>query len=126
MEIKIVTNDFEVISSGSIIIPENKYVEFQIENLKFRIVFAEERDDKGVITNGRIASEVKNSGSDNEFLQITMFNQNDAFFSSMKEMLNLATLDGKSIQLKFCIQSINRTGQEAGDKLLFYTWFKSN
>jgi len=125
MEIKIVSNDLEIISSGSVIIPENKYIEFQIDNLRFRIVFGEERDEKGNYTNGRIASELKNSGLENEFLQITMYNQNDAFFSSMKEMMNLATLDGKTIYLKFSIQSINKVGEDAGDKLFFFTWYQS-
>ena len=36
MDIRISTEGCDIISSGSVIIPSNDYVEFSIENLRFR------------------------------------------------------------------------------------------
>lgn len=40
-----ITNSSEIIDSGSIIIPYGEYLEFQISNLKYRVVFENKQED---------------------------------------------------------------------------------
>ena len=47
---EIFIGEYEVLSSGSLIVPSSKNIEFTFDNLKFRIVFETEKDDNGNLT----------------------------------------------------------------------------
>lgn len=122
---KIFIGEYEVLSSGSLIVPSSKNIEFIFDNLKFRIVFETEKDDNGNLTQGHFVFNVEkeeNSGLD--FLKITMYNQNNSFFSSSNSMFQVATLNKRKLYLKFCINSINTTqsNESKEDKIFYYTW----
>ena len=120
--------NFEIISSGSLIIPNSEYIEFLFDNLKFKIIFETEKDDKGNLTQGHYAVNIeKEETTQLEYLKITMFNQNNSFFSSSNSMIPVATLKNRKLFLKFCINSINtQENGEKEDKIFFYTWFLEN
>lgn len=119
MDIKISTQNYEVISSGSIIVPSGEFVEFQIETLKFRIQFEQEpNDSNGNAQPGRINAHLVGTGED-AYMLITFYNQNSALFSSMSDFANLGIVHNRNLSLKFAIVSINN-GQ---DMLFHYTWF---
>ena len=98
---KIFIGEYEVLSSGSLIVPSSKNIEFIFDNLKFRIVFETEKDDNGNLTQGHFDFNVEKDS-----------------------MLQVATLNKRKLYLKFCINSINNTqsNESKEDKIFYYTW----
>lgn len=121
---KIFIGEYEVLSSGALIVPMSKNIEFLFDNLKFRIVFETEKDDNGNFTQGHYTFNVeKEEDADMDFLKITMYNQNKTFFSSSNSMFQVATLNHRKLYLKFCINSINILNDEdKEDKIFYFTW----
>lgn len=122
MNVNISTGNYDIISTGSVVLQMGEYLEFQIENLKFRIEFIDEPITEGVTREGRISTGVENAGTDNAYFRIALYNQDSAFFSSTPDFVNAASFDGRPLRLKFSIQPINnRNG--SSDKIFFYTWY---
>lgn len=118
MNVKISTQNYDIISTGSAIVQMGEYIEFEINGLKFQVVFVDNEAEE----NGRIQTVIENEGTPNAFLKITFFNQNKAFFSSVSQLSSLAIIKNKHLYLKFSIQAINN--REGGsDKIFFYTWY---
>lgn len=124
MEINIHTQNYEVIDSGCIIVPNGQILEFEFRGLRFKISFIEEEQNGESPLQGRINAKTENEGTQDAYYRIIFYNQNQANFSSMNDLINPATIDNKSLYLKFCIQSINRRNRQS-DKIFFYTWFLS-
>jgi hypothetical protein len=123
-EMRINVGNYEIISSGSVIIPDNKFVEFLFDGLTFKIVFETEKDKDGNLTRGRFETKVEtDETTQSQFLKIRMLNQNKSYFSSSNQMIPLAEVNGKRLLLKFCIHSINTKDDGNEDKIFFYTWF---
>lgn len=122
MSVNISTENYDIIGTGSVVLQMGEYLEFQIENLKFRIEFIDEPITEGVTREGRISTGVENAGTDNAYFRIALYNQDSAFFSSTPDFVNAASIDGLPLRLKFSIQPINnRSG--SSDKIFFYTWY---
>ena len=119
MEQSLKIGNYEVLSTGSVLIPKDEYAEFSFDTLNFRIIFREEKDDEGKATNGHYELNIPSSG---ECLEIIMYNQNKTMFSSSPNFIAVATLMGRKLFLKFCIHSIN-INNDYEDKLFFYTWY---
>ena len=51
MEQSLKIGNYEVLSTGSVLIPKDEYAEFSFDTLNFRIIFREEKDDEGKATN---------------------------------------------------------------------------
>lgn len=122
MNVNISTGNYDIISTGSVVLQMGEYLEFQIENLKFRVEFIDEPIVEGVSREGRITTGVENAGTDNAYLRIVLYNQDSAFFSSTPDFVNVASFDGKPLKLKFSTQPINNR-QSSSDKVFFYTWY---
>lgn len=122
MNVKISTGNYDIISTGSVVLQMGEYLEFQIENLKFRVEFIDEPIVEGVSREGRITTGVENAGTDNAYFRIALYNQDSAFFSSTPDFVNVASFDGKPLKLKFSTQPINNR-QSSSDKVFFYTWY---
>lgn len=119
MNVQIVTQHYEVLDSGSVIVPTGEYIEFRIENLKFRVAFEQEQSNaNGESLPGRINAHVVGSGPD-AYMLITLYNQDTAFFSGMDGMANLGTINHRVLSLKFAVLAINN----GHDKIFHYTWF---
>ena len=91
-------------------------------NLRFKISFIEEDQNGEAPLQGRISARTENEGTPDAYYGIVFYNQNQADFSSMNDLINPATINNKSLYLKFCIQSINRNNNQS-DKIFFYTWY---
>ena len=52
MNVKISTGNYDIISTGSVVLQMGEYLEFQIENLKFRVEFIDEPIVEGVSREG--------------------------------------------------------------------------
>lgn len=120
--VKLSTENYDIIDSGSVVLQMGEYLEFQIENLKFRVKFADEKTDGDKPLEGRVESGVENNGTEDAYYKIVFYNQTTAFFASTSAFAQLATINGKPLKLKFSIQSINGR-EDSSDKIFFYTWY---
>lgn len=124
MDVKIKTADAEIISTGSVIIPKNEYVQFELKELKFRILFDTEKNKDGVLNDSKITTIVVGTGTESR-LEIRFINYRSMFMSTPTEPFNVATIENKTLLLYFSIVSIN-SSEEAEDKLFYYTWYLKN
>ena len=120
MDVKLSTERFDIISSGSVIIPANDYVEFEIESLRFRVSMIQNDNEA---TQGTIQTNLERDGR-GPCLIISLVNFSTSFFATPNQELRLAYLNRKDLYLRFSLTSINRIGNSY-DGLLFYTWMLS-
>ena len=113
--IELSTEVFDVISTGSVIIPANDYVEFLIENLRFRLVQNNTEAQKGTIETN-LEHDAKGP-----CLVISLENFSSSFFATPNEALKLARINNRDLFLKCSLISINKSTL-GSDVLLFYTW----
>jgi hypothetical protein len=122
MEIKVSTNNYDIINSGSVVLQMGEYLEFEIHDLRFRFEFIDEEPNGNTPLEGRIVSRVENKDTPDAYYKIIFYNQTSSFFASTSNFAQLAIIDDKPLKLKFCIQSINNQGYSS-DKIFFYTWY---
>ena len=120
MTVKLSTEQFEIISSGSVIIPFNDYVEFAIENLRFRFTMIQNRS---YGQQGKFQTNLERDEK-GECLVISLINFSSSFFATPNQELRLAHLQDKDLCLRFSVTAINKTAN-GFDGLLFYTWLLS-
>lgn len=121
-QVKLLTGNYDIIDSGCVVLQMGEYLEFQVADLKFIVEFIDEPVIEGATRKGRISTGVVNPSSADAYYRIALYNQDMAFFSSSSNFLDVATLEGKSLKLKFSVQAINnRVG--SSDKIFFYTWY---
>lgn len=118
--VELSTEVFDIISTGSVIIPANDYVEFMIENLRFRFNMVQ---NDAEAQNGTIETNIEQDDK-GQCLIITLINFSSSFFATPNEALRLAKINNRDLFLKFSLMSINRSTQ-GPDGLLFYTWMLS-
>lgn len=123
-DVTLSTEGYEILSSGSIIVPSNEYVQFEINGLRFRFSFVLESDDDNAEI--KISKNVEIDQSGQECLTILFSNVRNSFFGSIRHSMQVATIDGRSLSVRFSILSINTDEErKTEDKLLFYTWYRS-
>ncbi len=118
MNMKISTQNYDIINTGCAIVQMGEYLEFEINGLKIRIVFIDDDAEE----DNRIQTVIENEGTRNAFLKITFFNQYKAIFSSVSKLSSMAIINNKHLYLKFSIQAINNR-EGSSDKIFFYTWY---
>lgn len=121
-KVNLSTENYDIISTGSVVLQMGEFLEFQIANLKFRIEFIEEKPDGDKPLEGRIVTGVENKETEDAYYKIVFYNQASAYFSSTPEFAQLATIDGRPLRFKFSIHSINER-EDSSDKIFFYTWY---
>lgn len=117
MEMKISTERFDIISTGSVIIPANDYVEFAIENLRFRFNMIQNNNEAA---QGTFQTNIEQDDN-GDCLVFSLFNFSSSFFATPSQELRVAYLNNKELYLRFSVTSINRSS-DSFDSLLFYTW----
>ena len=118
--VELYTEVFDIISTGSVIIPATDYVEFLIEDLRFRFNMVQ---NDAEAQNGTIETNIEQDDK-GQCLIITLINFSSSFFATPNEALRLAKVNNRDLFLKFSLMSINRSTQ-GPDGLLFYTWMLS-
>lgn len=120
MNITISSERFDIISSGAVIIPANDYIEFKIDDLRFRITMIgnDENSSQGTI---QTSLEKDDKG---ECMVISLVGFASSFFATPKQDLKLAFINNRDLLLKFSFTSINRS-EGSFDGLLCYTWMLS-
>lgn len=117
MEITISTERFDIISTGAVIIPADDYVEFAIENLRFRFNLIQNDNEAA---QGTIQTNIEQDDQ-GECLIISLVNFSSSFFATPSQELQVAYLNNRELYLRFSVTSINRSN-DSFDSLLFYTW----
>lgn len=117
MIMTISTERFEIIGTGSVIIPANDYVEFAIENLRFRFNMIQNNNEA---EQGTFQTNIEHDDK-GECLIISLVNFSSSFFATPSQELRLASMNNKDLFLRFSVTSINRS-RDSFDGLLFYTW----
>lgn len=125
MEVKVSTEGYEILSSGSVIVPSNEYIQFNIEEFKFRFLFMQEsQDDDAPI---RISKNLEQDENGDSYLSVIISNVRNSFFGSTDNSFQLATMNNRALSVRFSILSINRDRENrTEDKILFYTWYLAN
>lgn len=125
MEVKLSTEGYEILSSGSVIVPSNEYVQFEIYGMRFRFSFIQESTEDNAKV--QITKTVETDQSGQKCLTILISNVKDSFFGSLIRSMPVASIEGRPLNVRFSILSINKD-EEANteDKILFYTWYLSN
>ena len=117
--IKVSTDDSDVIASGSVIVPNGNYLFFELpDDLNFKIVFVDKPEDP---SDKSYHIEEVDGGS---VLQITFYNVMNSYFGSPKQIVKLALLKGRLLSLGFSLLSINNV-EKKEDRIFFYTWYLS-
>ena len=117
MVMTISTERFDIIGTGSVIIPANDYVEFAIENLRFRFNMIQNNNEA---EQGTFQTNIEHDDK-GECLIISLVNFSSSFFATPSQELRLASMNNKDLFLRFSVTSINRS-KDSFDGLLFYTW----
>lgn len=115
-----IQNDrYDIINTGSVIIPKNDYIEFSFENLNFRIICKEEKNEDGTFSDTRYKTRlVKDDSGNILYLELCIYNVTSNGFSATEDMLGLGFLSNRSLRLNFAISRISN-----GTYLLAYTWY---
>ena len=117
---EISTSKFNLVESGSVVVPEDDYVEFNIDGVRFRFVFLPndinwENKESGV-------SGTLKSDSDGEYLEIEDLNYND-LFSSPSQSLPVGKMNEKTLYVNFSIVPLYN-GTKIKSRILLYSWYK--
>lgn len=119
LDVKVSTERYDIISCGSVIVPKDDYVEFEIKRLRFRVIFTNEKVEDGQRTSGmRYGTEEDDNG---QLMVITFFNTESSLFLGQSKLLRLATIENKPLFFQFSISSVGEKSNQT--KILFYTWY---
>lgn len=124
MTVKISTTSCDILDTGTVIVPNSEYIDFNIENLYFRVIFEEEvkNPENGELLKPKYELEPL---PNKEGVIIKMQNIKDALENATNtNMTTLATVKGRDLSLRFCITPINKR-DNIYDYLFSYTWYLS-
>lgn len=121
MKIETSTTNHTILDSGSIIVPEEEYVEFQIESLRFRFIFVND-DALQCEKKSTITGELRED-NDGKFFNITVYNYTD-LFATPTHMMNVAHINGKQLSVRFSIVELS-SNEPQSMRIFHYTWYQS-
>lgn len=121
MEFKIETSNYNILTSGSLIIPTHEDVILKLDDLNFRFTLKEEvnNDDKA---EGRFEIGVEKNEKEEALLDIKLFNMNSAFFATPTKILQVGHYGGYVLYLSFSLVSLKTP--LSVQQLLFYTFYQ--
>lgn len=118
MKIKLEIDNYEIISSGSIIIDQSKpmFFKFEDNNINFKFIFSIDKENES----SRFATKIN---KEENFLEFNIINSNSGQLLGNQDLIPLAKLDGKQLYLKFRVTSV---GDEIKDTVFHYSWYLEN
>lgn len=120
MNISISSNKYEILESGSVIVPEDDYIEFSFGNLRFRFVFSSNqanRDNEESGVTGTIKED--ESGS---YLEIGIDGYT-SIFSSPTDLLKVGQIEEKALYVYFSITPLV-VKEKINKRIMIYSWYK--
>jgi hypothetical protein len=115
LTVKTFTPDHEVIADGVVIIPSDSYVEFLIQNLKYRLSFTNDGEERV-----HYSASVKEKDTSNAYMDIVFYNVPSLLFTTPSNVIELGTMEGKKLCLRFSLSTIQRGN--ISDYVLMYNW----
>lgn len=121
MNVEISTANHIIIDSGCVIVPEEEYVEFKIEDLRFRFTFV---SDENLQSEGKsnITGELREDEA-GQLFNMTVYNFT-GLFATPTQMMNVAQIKGKQISVRFSIVELATNGSQP-TRIFHYTWYQS-
>lgn len=120
MEITISTSKYEIIESGSVIVPEDDYMQFSFEHLRFRFVFTPNQANQEVKESGVTGTIKKDELG--EYLEIGVDGYS-SIFSSPSDFLHVGQIEGKALYVYFSITPLVSDGK-INNRIMLYCWYK--
>ena len=106
MEIKI--DNYNIISTGTVITHDNKSVVFRINPLEFILEFKTEKDAPAKI----------DTHSDDKSMKIVLTNFNNSLGQGLVQPMHVGVINGKELYFQFVVYSLG----DSGSKVIHYTW----
>lgn len=118
---KITTTSYNVLETGSVIVPSGESLEFEIEGLRYRFNFKKEKDEKS----GNYIANITGSLVEEEESKCFVINivNYDSLFSSTTQMLNVGTIKGKTLSVRFSIVALDENETKTTTRIFHYTWY---
>lgn len=120
MNISISSSKFEIVASGSVIIPEDDYIQFSFDNLRFRFVF-DSNQAKSESEDSSVTGTIKEDES-GSYLEIGIDGYT-SIFSSPSDFLNVGQIEGKALYVYFSITPLV-TKDKINKRIMIYSWYK--
>ncbi len=114
------TSKYIIIESGSVIVPEDDYVEFSIKGARFRFVFTPNNIDS--TDDSAYVSGTLKKDTDGDYLEMEIYNYNTTF-SSPSQTLKVGDIDGKSLYVNFSIAPL-ADNSKIKCRIMIYSWYK--
>lgn len=121
-KMKITTNRYDILESGSVIVPSNEYLEFELVGLRIRFEFIEEPANADGTTNSSITGAIVNEG-DQQYLSVRITNYN-SLFDTPTQMLEVGNVEGKKLTVCFSIVGLSSQNNTNRLRVFHYTWYK--
>lgn len=115
------TENYDILETGSVVLPPNEYLEFEIGGLKFRFSFLDEVEGSNPVQTKVTGQLIQGSGK--SILSIKVINYN-SLFTTPPHMLEMGTLDGKRLFVLFSVVSLS-ADENNKMRVFHYTWYKS-
>ena len=120
MNISISSSKYEIVASGSVIIPEDDYIQFSFDNLRFRFVF-DSNQAKSESEDSSVTGPIKEDES-GSYLEIGIDGYT-SIFSSPSDFLNVGQIEGKALYVYFSITPLVAKGK-INKRIMIYSWYK--
>lgn len=118
---KITTSNYNVLETGSVIVPSGEYLEFEIQGLRYRFSFKKEKNEETGEYQSSITGSLIEEDGDKRFV-INIVNY-DSLFSSTTQMLNVGTIKGKTLSVRFSIVALDENETKTTTRVFHYTWY---
>ena len=116
---KISTNKYVVVDNGTIVLPDNEQLEFEIEGLRFRFTFLEDLSDDSKGKTRITGALVSDDGS--QYMSIDIINF-DSLFATPNQMIEMGKINGKKLFLNFSIITLSNKNDDK-TRVFHYTWY---
>lgn len=120
MEIKVSKNNWEIISSGYVVVADGDIIDFSLEGFNFKLTFEAEEG-----AGPRVGMKYVKEGN---YMAIKCQNFDNSNFRTISKPLLLAKMDGRDIALELSVISTTEKGKDGQSKdnretkVLFYCW----
>lgn len=115
------TNTYDILESGSVVLPGNEYLEFEIEGLKYRFLFSDDQEGENKGQTRITGALVKDENG--EYLSLNVINYN-ALFATPAQPLEMGILNGRKLFVHFSVVTLSGT-DNSKTRVLYYTWYQS-
>lgn len=117
---EISTSKYIILESGSVIVPEDDYVEFNIKGARFRFVFTQ--DDIASTDDIASVSGTLKKDAEGDYLEVEINNYN-GIFSTPSQTLKVGTIDEKPLYVNFSTVPL-ADNSRTKCRIIIYSWYK--